>query len=946
VILPIVLGLTFVWAALAPLMASWWGRRAGWPLAAGLVALAVPLAAGGGADATVELPWLPTLDVALRLRLDGLSMLFAMLVLLVGALVIAYSASYLHRSDPGFYGLMTLFAAAMLGLVLADDVLVLFVMWELTTLCSFFLIARSGPGAGPPAIRTLLITMGGGLSLLAGVVLAAVHAGTTELSAILADPFWTADPLAAAAVALLVAVAAFTKSAQFPFHSWLPDAMVAPTPVSAYLHAAAMVKAGIYLLLRFSEALAATPTWNVVVITVGLVTAVMGALFALQRHDLKELLAYSTVSQLGFLVAAIGVGTPEAMVAGAVHTVAHALFKGALFMLVGVVDHQTGTRDIGGLSGLARTMPVTATALALAAASMAGVPPLLGFLSKENVLAALLEAPGPSWTGPVAAGVGTAAAMLTVAYCGRIVLGCLPGRPRPETAREAPAAFVGPPALLAGLGLVLGPAAILLDPAISAAASAAGGVAVEADLALWHGLATELLLSALALGGGVLLIAGRVRVGRALARDLLPITGVGVTEAIRTGVTALGVRVVALTRSDAPTRHLLMPVLGLLVLAAAGFATGGLPAPDPRLVRPVDWLLTLVVLAGVGGLVAVRRRLAGLVLVGVVGFAVTVWFFVLGAADVALTQLLVEILTVVVLALVLSRLPERFRAGSRRRNMGAGVIAVAAGLASTFAVLALTGRPELSAVGRYFLAEAPADTGGSNVVNTILVDYRALDTLGELTVLGVAAVVIVVALDSRGLLPRKPPPLTVRPGSPLLDPHENAVFGRTLARAVGPILVVLSMWLLLRGHYEPGGGFISGLVGGGGLALLFLTAPSESTARIRLPALALAGAGVAIAVLTGLLGLADGTFLSPQRGYVLGQSLTTALVFDVGVYLVVVGMVLTALNRLGPTGARGDPAGDPVPHRSSSTAAAERGSGNGWSRQAGGPVTTRTEEEV
>lgn len=456
--LPIVLGLTFGWAALAPLMASWWGRRAGWPLAAGLVALALAVAAvGAGGDVTVELPWLPTLDVGLRLRLDGLSMLFAMLVLLVGALVLAYSASYLRRSDPGFYGLMTLFAAAMLGLVLANDVLLLFVMWELTTLCSFFLIARSGPQAGPPAIRTLVITMSGGLSLLAGVVLAAVHAGTTELSAVLADPFWTEEPGVAAAVALLVAVAAFTKSAQFPFHSWLPDAMVAPTPVSAYLHAAAMVKAGIYLLLRFSDALAATPTWNAVVITVGLVTAVMGALFALQRHDLKELLAYSTVSQLGLLVAAIGVGTPEAMVAGTVHTVAHALFKGALFMLVGVVDRQTGTRDIRELSGLARRMPVTAIALALAAASMAGIPPLLGFVSKENVLAALLEAPGPSWTGPVAAGLGVAAAMLTVASCGRIVLGCLPGRPRPDSAREALAAFVAAPALLAGLGLVLGP---------------------------------------------------------------------------------------------------------------------------------------------------------------------------------------------------------------------------------------------------------------------------------------------------------------------------------------------------------------------------------------------------------------------------------------------------------------------------------------------------------
>lgn len=486
---------------------------------------------------------------------------------------------------------------------------------------------------------------------------------------------------------------------------------------------------------------------------------------------------------------------------------------------------------------------------------------------------------------------------------------------------------------------------ILLDPAISAAASAAAGVGVQADLALWHGVSTELLLSALALGGGALLVAAPTRVGRALARDLLPVTGVGVTEAFRAGVTALGGRVAGLTRSDAPTRHLVMPVLCLLVLAAGGLAAGGLPSPDPRLVRPVDWLLTLVVLAGVGGLVAVRRRLAGLVLVGIVGFGVTLWFFVLGAPDVALTQLLVEILTVVVLALVLSRLPARFRAGSRRRNLGAGVLAGAAGLASTFAVLALTGRADLSSVGGYFLAEAPADTGGSNVVNTILVDYRALDTLGELAVLGVAAVVIVVALDARGQLPRKPPPLTVRPGSPLRDSQENAVFGRTLTRAVGPILVVLSIWLLLRGHYEPGGGFISGLVGGGGLALLFLTAPSENVARIRLPAVALVGGGVVVAVLTGMLGLVDGTLLAPQRGYLLGQSATTALLFDVGVYLVVVGMVLTALNRLGPSDAPSGPGGEPVPRRQSPSAP-PRTTGNGWSRPSIKPGTTRTEEEV
>lgn len=914
-ILPVVLGLTIALAALAPLLTRFLGRDAGWVLASGLAALGVWLAVAVPSDGvSFDAPWVPTLDVALRLRADGLALLFALLVLVIGAVVLAYSARYLPPGRaPGFYGLMTAFAAAMLGLVLADDVVLLFVMWEATTLCSFFLIARSGTAAREPAIRTLLITAGGGLSLLAAVATMVVHTGTTQLSTIIADPIWGADPVFATVVGLLVAVAAFTKSAQFPFHSWLPDAMVAPTPVSAYLHAAAMVKAGIYLLMRFSPALGEVPAWNLALIVTGLVTAVMGALFALHRHDLKGLLAYSTVSQLGLLVAAIGVGTTTALVAAAVHTVGHALFKSALFMLVGVVDRQTGTRDLRELSGLWRTKPGTATALVLAALSMAGVPPLLGFLSKESLLATMLEAPGPAWTGPLAAAVTVLASALTFAYAGRIVLGTLAGPLAPAGVVEARAAFLVPAALPALVGLALGPAALLLDPLVTGAAVASTGVATaQADLALWHGVSPELFLSMAVIGIGTVLVLAREPVDRLLDRPLFPGSGVAATEAWRRSTLATGAWVGDFTDSDTPRRHLAVPLLGLLVLAGVGVAAADLPPFDAALSRPLDWLLVGMLAVGVAGLAAARSRLAAVALLGFVGFGVTLWFFTLGAVDVALTQLLVEILTVVIIVLLLLRLPQRFHRSPRQHTIGAGVLAVGAGVAATVGVLTLTGRPGLSPVGGFFVTQAEAETGGTNVVNTILVDFRALDTLGEYTVLGIAGIAVLVALDARGLLPGRRSPGGDRWDSALRRAHDNAVFGRSLTRLVGPVVVVLSALYLLRGHTAPGGGFIAALIGGAGFALVYLTATHPGS-RLRWPYLALIGGGVVIGILVGLLGLAGGSFLTPLHGEVLGISLTTALLFDVGVYLAVVGVVLLALRRLGVSVPRTER--DPRPSR-------------------------------
>ncbi|GIG41572.1 hydrogen gas-evolving membrane-bound hydrogenase subunit E [Cellulomonas phragmiteti] len=888
------------WAlvAAAPLLTRVLGRRAGWLLAACLLGLtALVVSARSTGDVQAEYAWMPTIGVSLRLRLDGLSFLFALVVLVVGALVLVYSSSYVRTRTSGFFTLMTGFVAAMLLLVLADDLVVLFVAWELTTLCSYLLVLRSGSRAGAPATRVLLVTAAGGLSLLGAVAVMVVRTGTTHLTAVLEHPAWQQDPTFAGTVAVLVAFAAMTKSAQMPFHSWLPDAMVAPAPVSAYLHAAAMVKAGIFLLMLLAPGASASALWTPLLLTVGLTTSVVGGLFALQRTDLKELLAYSTVSQLGLLVAVIGVGTSGAMLAASVHVVAHALFKSAAFMSVGLIETRTGSRDIRELRGLWRAMPGDSLMLVLTAASMAALPPLLGFVSKELVLDAMLHSPAGAVTGWVTALVVTAGAVLTVAYSLRMLVTTLPG----PAAQVTPWRTTVPMSLAIGTaavgGLVLGLAVPLLDAVAAPAAAVAAGVPV-ADvypLALWHGLNAALALSAVAILGGVGLTVARHRVDRVLVgRALLPFTGAQVVQRCYEGAIALGRRVGDVTRSDQPAAHLALPLAGV---GAAGVLVAmlwqGVPAGSTQ---PLDVALLAALALGVVIVARAGSRLTSVIAVGVVGFAVVLWFLVLGASDVALTQLLVEILTVVVMVLVLRRMPPRFAPEPRRRHVGSLVISVAAGVAATLATLTFTGHRGLSQVGEFFLREAKTLTGGTNVVNTILVDFRALDTLGELVVLAIGALAVTALLDARPAAPRADVALL---DSPVADPHRNALFLQVLDRALVPVMLAASLYALLRGHNAPGGGFIAALVGAAALVLAYLAAPTDAVSRLERPFLSIAGAGVVVAVGTGLLGLLDGSFLRPLHVDVLGLHLTSALLFDVGVYLAVLGVVLAAIHRLG-----------------------------------------------
>ncbi|MGF1654330.1 MAG: hydrogen gas-evolving membrane-bound hydrogenase subunit E [Actinomycetales bacterium] len=915
------------------------GRNAGYPLSAVFLAVLGSLLTRAedalAGVVTAELAWIPTADVALRLRMDGLALLFAGLVLGVGALVMAYAARYLSPDhDHGrLFLLLTLFAGAMLGLVLAADLVVLYASWELTTLCSFLLIGGTGRGRRQ-ATRALVVTAAGGLALLTAVVLIVATLGTTSLATVLAEADTLRESAAAPWIAGLIMVAAFTKSAQVPVHFWLPDAMVAITPVSAYLHAATLVKGGIYLLMRFSPVFAETPGWTAALVTVGLVSAVVGAVLALKQHDLKALLAYSTVSQLGWIIALIGLGTTAGLAVAALHTFAHALFKATLFMLVGIIDREAGSRDIRELSGLYRAMPVTATLTGLAALSMAGIPPFLGFVSKEEAYYAFYEFDGPPGVGLLLAGIALVAATVTFAYGFRLLYGAFAGQLTQARLYEPHWSFLAPAAVPAVAGLILGVTVNALNPLVNSTVVDTLGQRGEADLALWHGFSVPLALSGVTIAAGIGLFLVRDPVDRLLHRYGLGVRGADIYDRSYAGVLALGALVGRPARSSSPAAHLVHPVWVLLLVAAAGAVIlDDLPPVVPGTADAADAAVLVVLVLGVTGLCVVRSRLAAVSLLGVVGLAVAAWFLLLGGVDLALTQVLVEILTVVVIVLVLRRMPTLFAATGRVRAVTAAVLAGAAGVAAFLGTLALTGRREISPAGEFLLRQGPELSGGTNVVNTILVDFRGLDTLGEATVLAVAAAGLLGNLGGRRAPADEPVPgpsagsaapdpaagttgrtapaaiAAARAASPraltAVPAHPqrvgNATVFRTAAALLAPIVVILSLVLLYRGHNDPGGGFISALVGGAGIALVHL-APSHSRLS-RLRARPLLAAGLLVCVGTGLVGLLDGSFLRPLRTAVelgpLYQSLTTSLVFDVGVYLCVIGLVVAAIDRLG-----------------------------------------------
>lgn len=889
-----------VGALISPLLVRYLGRYTGYPLAlifliSGILILTDAPEVMSGATVTQSWQWVETFDVEFTLRLNGLSLLFAVLVLGVGVLVLSYAPQYL---DPSYevgrlYTVLVLFAGAMLGMVLAGDLILLVVFWEITTLSSFLLVAGSGTSGVWPALRALVVTGIGGLALIGAVVVLALRTGTTNIDLAIsrAPEVLTATDIAI--IGPLIIIAAFTKSAQLPFHFWLPGAMVAVTPVSAYLHAATLVKAGIYLLLLFSPLFTEVAAWHITLMAVGLATAVFGAFQALRQWDLKSLLAYSTVSQLGTMVALIGVGTSASLAAAALLVAAHALFKATLFMLVGIVDREAGSRNLADLSGLWRAMPITAALTGLAAMSMAGFPPLVGFVAKEESFYAFLGTSDATWTagqqwlGIAAAAIAVIGAALTLAYSARIFFGAFFGPLTQRNLYEPSWLFLAPAIVPAIAGLVLGVAPWLLNGIIDRTSVDVGFPQVQSDLSLWHGLSIALGLSVIAITLGLIVHFRRESLLRWLGQDTPHTFAPEVFDRIWYATLALGARVGRSAHSSSVGVHLVGVGILLAILTVGGFilipgAVEGLGPVLPDVFQPVDVAILAVLIPSVVLLARARTAIAALVLAGFVGLIISLWLLLLGAPDVALTLLLVEILTVVVAAPVLSRLPAHRDISSPVR---AAVSAVVVGLMSGLAVWVFTGRREASELSEFFVAEAERLTGGSNVVNTILVDFRGLDTLGEITVLFAAALGLLAAgvIAVRG------------GGADVLGKGEQTVL-RVGARVIIPLLVIAAAVLFWRGHDEPGGGFIAGLVAGSALAVAGI-----SGIHLRLPrAMVILALGLGIAVASGILGqILGGQFLQPFKFDVpvLG-SLTTSLIFDLGVFLVVVGLVRTALQRL------------------------------------------------
>ncbi|RFA21357.1 Na+/H+ antiporter subunit A [Subtercola boreus] len=913
-----------------------------------------------GGVVTEKVPWIPQLDISLSFRMDTLAWLLALVVTGVGALVMIYCSRYFSNDEPSlgrFAALLLAFAGTMFGLVTADDIYIMFMFWEITSVLSYLLIGhyterKESRGA---ALQALLVTTFGGLAMLVGVVLLSVAGGSTSISTLVADP---PEGAIVTVSIILILAGAFSKSALVPFHFWLPAAMAAPTPVSAYLHAAAMVKAGIYLVARFAPGFADTPGWMPVVVIVGVATMILGAWRSLRQNDLKLLLAFGTVSQLGFLMVAVGFGTRDMALAGAALLLSHALFKATLFLVVGIIDHDEGTRDLRQLSGLGRRRPVLAATALLAVASMSGIPPLLGYVAKEAVFSGLIEAGSAGdawgWVALVGTVIGSA---FTVAYSARFFWGAFAAKPAVAAADGGGASGPAAPATAAGehheshasRGILAAPIiltlatlalGLLASPLGSALESYADTVPGEGDyhLALWHGFELALGLSAVAIGAGSGLFA--VRRGFARVQRALP----PVVDASRTywtivhAVDRLAARITVFAQRGGLPQYL--TTILLVFVLCLGVATA-LNRSWPTQLVAWDYPAQVFVAAAmaIAAVMAARatHRLAAVLLVGATGFGMVVLFAFHGAPDLALTQALVETVTIVVFVLVLRRLPRKIAQHNRPvRRRRRGMIGAAVGVTMGLVGFTALGARQAGGLGPELARLAVEEGHGSNVVNVMLVDIRAWDTMNELSVLvvvatGVASLLFVTGRNvtvprlgdsrkrrqgsERGRLVGDPHTQHDAPddrqhtwllGGRTLVPENRSLMLEVLVRLLFHPAILVSIYLLFAGHTLPGGGFAGGLLAG-----LALIARYLAGGRFELGETLPVGPGI---LLGGGLLLATGTALGslflggeiltsayfegdlPLLGHL---SFGTSTIFDIGVYLVVIGVVLDVLRSLG-----------------------------------------------
>ncbi len=907
-------------------------------------ALLYPAIVAGDAVQT-EVAWLPSIGLNLVFRLDGLSWLFALLVLGIGALVGLYARYYMSPKDPvpRFFSYLLAFMGSMLGIVMSGNIIQLVVFWELTSLFSFLLIGywHHNQNARDGAWMALTVTGAGGLCLLVGMIMLGHITGSFELADVLASGDAVRNHPLYLPTLLLILISAFTKSAQFPFHFWLPQAMAAPTPVSAYLHSATLVKAGVYLLTVLWPILSGTDAWYILVGGAGMASLLIGSFAAIFQHDLKGLLAYSTIGHLGLIVLLLGLGSPLAAVAAIFHTLNHATFKASLFMAAGIIDRETGTRDLRRLSGLFPFMPITATLAMVAAAAMAGVPLLNGFLSKEMFLAEAMAQSEGAHTNYTLPALATLASAFSVLYALRFIHKTFFGPAPADLSRqphEAPGWMRLPIEILVLLCLVVGVIpGLTIGPFLNMGVrSVLGDQTPEYSLAVWHGLSTPLLLSAAALAGGAALYA---MFGRQINTNQFGappfFSWIRARQAFETGMNAImsGSRMLLAwlgpNRQQPQLRILIITVIGAASLVTLGASIN--LAPDLRIasVDPVFAALWLV--AGACALGAAQQakfhRLVAIVLMSGAGFVCCITFVWLSAPDLALTQLLVEVVTTVLLLLGLRWLPKRSPAlhpdsivARIRARLRRGIdvaIAASVGLAiAGISFVVMTSAPSPDTISSFFLEKSYTEAGGRNVVNVLLVDFRAFDTLGEITVLGV------VGLTVFALLRR------FRPASDsLATPEQQAkqrefderhearasdetvvdylLIPRVIMQWVFPVVVVFAIYLFLRGHDLPGGGFIAGITMSIAFILQYMASGTKWTeARLRILPLRWIGVGLLIAATTGAASVLFGyPFLTSSFQYVdfpvLGRlPLASALVFDLGVFVLVVGATVLMLIAL------------------------------------------------
>jgi multicomponent Na+:H+ antiporter subunit A len=710
--------------------------------------------AAAGEPLTWSARWVPSLGIELALRADGLALLFGLLITGIGALVLVYAEAYM-AGKPGagrLEAMLLAFMGAMLGVVFADDVVTLFCAWELTSVTSFLLISfeQEKLKARKAAVQALLVTGAGGLALLAGLVVLGAAAGTYRISEMSAEAI-AASGLANGAL-VLVLIGAFTKSAQVPFHFWLPGAMAAPTPVSAYLHSATMVKAGVYLLARLHPVLGDLEGWRPAVMTAGAVTLVVGAFVAVHERDLKRILAYTTVGALGLLVMLIGLGTELAIKAAMVFTVGHALYKGALFMAAGTVDHGTGTRLVGELGGLRRAMPWTFASVVAGCVGLAGFGPVLSFIGKEAALEAGLDAPGGAGPAALAALVVSGALFTATAV---VLLRPFFGAERaPHRPHEGSAGLLAGPLVLglASVALALAPG-VIEARVIAPAAAATAGEPVKVSLKLWHGLNAALGLSVLSVAAGGAVGLGlpglAAPTGRLLGARWFP-SGPKVYDAAYYGVQRLARFHTVWVQRGYLRGYIAVVLLTFAGLAGAALIRWGGPIERAWLTPAFyEVLVAVTILAGATAAIVHMSRLAAVTALGAVGFGVALLYALFGGPDLALTQILVETLTVMLFVLVFYRLPKLVERGPISRRLRDGAAALLVGATMSVLVLAALGRQEGKPVSAYFGETAFTEAFGRNVVNVILVDFRALDTLGEIAVLGTAAFGVYALLHVR-----------------------------------------------------------------------------------------------------------------------------------------------------------------------------------------------------